>query len=598
MLSLRTHRPAGWLVLGAVCALAPTASGAVSAVRLSGTLAGHVRDAGGVPQMGAAVIVYNRLDRAFQKVFTNANGEFAFTALMPDTYSVRVTLNTFAPAFKQNILVQPGMRSVLNVKLANLFSTIQFSYPSIENGSIMTDEWKWVMRSASSARPVLRFVNGQTDPANLQTQAAMFSDTRGILKVSAGDGGIANGTSKEADMGTAFALATSLYGNNNLQVSGNLGYGSQSGAPSASFRTSYSRNLAGGSPEVSLTMRQLFLPARLAAAIGGNQDALPMLRTMSAGFEDRTEVADGVLLQYGITLDSVQFVDRLNYFSPYARLSYSGDAGEIEFAYTSGNARPDLAGSQSPDAELQHDLNTLGLFPNVTLRDGRARVQRGQEYEFTYSRKVGSRSYSLSAYHEQIANMALPLLAPAGLYSEGDLLPDLFSGSSVFNAGDHQSAGYVAGLTQALGEHVNATIFYSSGGALTAEGRELVSGSPDELRSMIRWGRRQAATVRIAATSRWTGTHLIASYQWANDHSAAIASNLYSTRGVRPAPGLNLYIRQPLPGGSILPWKMEATADLRNMLAQGYLPFMMSNGQRVTAVEWPRTIRGGLSFIF
>ena len=599
MLAFRTHNPAGWFVLGAVCALAPTSADAVSSVRLAGTVAGHVRDAGGVPQMGAAVTLYNRLDRVMLKLHTNSNGEFQFMGLLPDVYSVRVTLNSFAPAFKQNILVQPGMRSLLNVKLTSLFSTIQFSYPSIDNGSIMTDEWKWVLRSATSARPVLRFTNGkQLDPDAVQTRSAMFADTRGLLKVSAGEGGLATGTANEADLGTAFALATSLYGNT-LQVSGNVGYGSQTGVPTASFRTSYSRNIAGGSPEVSVTMRQLYLPARLAAAVGGNQEALPMLRTMSAGLEDRTQVADGVTLQYGFTLDSVQFLDRLNYFSPYARLTYSlGDAGDVEFAYTSGNARPDLAGEQSPESDLQHDLSTLGLFPNVTLRDGRPRIQRGQEYELTYSRHVGTRTYSLSAYHETIANMALPLLAPSGYYAEGDILPDLFSGSAVFNAGDHQSSGYAAALTQNLGEHLRATVIVSSGGALSAEGRELVSSSPDELRSMIRWGRRHAATARITATSPWTGTHMIASYQWANDHSAMMAGNLYSTRGVRPVPGFNLYIRQPIPGPGILPWKMEATADLRNLLAQGYLPFQTAGGQRVTVVEWPRSFRGGLSFIF
>jgi hypothetical protein len=63
-------------------------------------------------------------------------------------------------------------------------------------------------------------------------------------------------------------------------------------------------------------------------------------------------------------------------------------------------------------------------------------------------------------------------------------------------------------------------------------------------------------------------------------------------------PGLNVYIRQPIPGLSILPWRMEATADLRNMLAQGYLPLGMIDGQRVLLVETPRSFRGGLSFIF
>jgi hypothetical protein len=61
---------------------------------------------------------------------------------------------------------------------------------------------------------------------------------------------------------------------------------------------------------------------------------------------------------------------------------------------------------------------------------------------------------------------------------------------------------------------------------------------------------------------------------------------------------LNLYIRQPIPGFGMLPWRMEATADLRNMLAQGYLPINMSNGQQLLLVESPRSFRGGISFIF
>ena len=47
-----------------------------------------------------------------------------------------------------------------------------------------------------------------------------------------------------------------------------------------------------------------------------------------------------------------------------------------------------------------------------------------------------------------------------------------------------------------------------------------------------------------------------------------------------------------------LPWRMEATADLRNMLAQGYLPLSLADGRRILLIQNPRTFRGGLSFIF
>jgi hypothetical protein len=320
---------------------------------------------------------------------------------------------------------------------------------------------------------------------------------------------------------------------------------------------------------------------------------------MSASLNDRTQISEDIALQYGFTLDSVSFFNRLNYFSPYARLSYkAGENGEVDFAYTSGNGRPDLGGSLSQDADLQRDLGTLGLFPRISLRGARPKIQRGEEYELTYTLKSHSRIYQVSAYRESVTNAALSLVAPAGLYTGGDILPDLFSGNSIFDAGDFRNTGYTAAVTQNVGEHLSATLMYGSMGALTAQNREIVSNSPDELRSMIRSGRKQAATTRIAATSPWTGTHMIASYQWTDTHRWAMPGHLYSTQAGGPMPGLNVYIRQPIPGFSILPWRMEATADLRNMLAQGYLPLGMVDGQRMLLVATPRSFRGGLSFIF
>lgn len=602
MLLARTHKTVASLVIAGMVCLAGAGTGqAATPVKLSGAITGFVTDPSGVPQMGAAVFLFNRQQRQFERAITDERGVFKFLGLAPDIYSIKVTLGAFVPALKKGILVQPGMASVLNVNLATLFSSIQFAYPPMDSGTLMSDEWKWVLRSAGATRPVLRF-NGDALARDTggaaQRHAAVFSDTRGVFKLSAGEGSLASGVANEADLGTAFALATSLYGNNMLQVSGNVGYGSQTGVPTAAFRTSYSRNMGAGSPEVSVTMRQLFLPGRLGAALAGNETAMPMLRSMSASFDDESKLTDELSVQYGFTLNSISFLDHLNYASPYARVLYSlGDAGEVEFAYSSGDARPDLEG-QGSDPDIQQQLNTLGMFPRLSLRDGRPRIQRGENFELTYSRKIGSRTYQVSAYRENVSNAALSIVAPAGMYAEGDILPDLFTGTSTFNAGDYRSTGYTAAVTQNLGEHVTAMIMYGSMGALTADDRELVSNSPDELRSMIRAGRRKAATARVTAVSPWTGTHLIASYQVAGDHRWASPGHLYASGTVRPMPGLNVYLRQPIPRVPLLPWRMEATADLRNLLAQGYLPIGVSGGQQMILVETPRSFRGGLSFIF
>jgi hypothetical protein len=600
MSKTKTHRTVASLVLGLACLSVPSTSRAAAPVKLSGALTGVVSDSLGVPQMGATVLLFNRQDRAISKMQTDDRGEFKFAGLFPEFYSIRISLATFLPAFKRDILVQPGMRSVLHVSLSTLLSTIQLSYPTaLESGSVMSDDWKWVLRSSSATRPVLRFIERQIDPSSGPTErASAFSETRGLLKVSAGEGPLGSSIGNEADMGTAFALATSLYGNNLLQVSGNVGYGSATGVPSAAFRTSYSRNFAGGNPEVSVTMRQLYLPARLSSALAGNESALPMLRSMSAGFDNSVQLAENVTAKYGFTMDAVSFLDHLNYYSPYARVTYStGDGEELAFTYTSGNARPDLAAS-SNDNELQHDLNSLGVFPRISLRDAHAQIQRGQEFEIAYSRRMGSRTYMVSAYHESVRNAAISMVSPDGMYVGGDILPDLFTGNAVFNIGDHQNSGYSAAVTQNLGEHISASLTYGSEGALAINDRELVSNSPDELRSMIRSGRKHAATARINVTAPHAGTHLIASYQWTSDQRWAMSGNLYGTEPGHQMPGLNVYVRQPLPRIGSLPWRMEATADMRNMLAQGYLPLNVANGQRLLLVETPRSFRGGLSFIF
>ncbi|HEV3330423.1 MAG TPA: carboxypeptidase-like regulatory domain-containing protein [Bryobacteraceae bacterium] len=597
MFSRKMHISAAVLAVGVVCLLSPLAAQAAEPIKLSGAIGGVVTNSLGAPQMGASVVLYNRQDRAFDKVLTDERGEFRFLGLFPDLYSVRVSLATFVPALKKDILVQPGMRSILNVNLNSLFSSIQIGYPTADSGSLMTDDWKWILRSASATRPVMRFAG---DPlvtnGSKAAPVSVFSDTRGVLQFSGGDGPMATGIANQADMGTAFALATSIFGNNLLEVSGNLGYGAQTGVPMAAFRTSYSR--AAGGPEFSVTMRQLFLPDHFTVP-GGSETGIAMLRSVSASVDDRTELTDNLSVRYGFTLDSISFGDRLNTFSPYARLAYAmDDGGVISLAFTSGNARPGLGEDTSADSDLQRELNNVGMFPRLSVLNGRPKIQRGNELELTYARKVGSRKYEVSAYRESVTDAALSITAPESMYAGGDLLPDLFTGNGIFNAGDYHGIGYSGSVTQDVGDHVSAALMYGTMNGLTAAPGELTSSSPDELRSMIRAGRRQAATARITATSPWTGTRFVASYQWSGDHRWVLPGRLYTTDAMRPLPGFNVYVRQPIPVWSALPWRMEARADLSNLLAQGYLPFDAGTVRQVVLVQNPRSFRGGLSFIF
>jgi hypothetical protein len=570
-------------------------------VRLSGAIAGSVTSGGGIPQMGALVLLFNQQDGLSQKVFTDEKGNFVFAGLVPDVYSIRVTLASFVPAVKHNLLVQPGMRSVLNVSLAALFSSIHLIYPP-EHPAFMGDDWKWVLRTAGSTRPVMRLLpgSGATAPPDEADKPhhTIFSDTRGLLMFSAGDGSPVAGFGSDADMGTAFALATSLFGSNQFQFAGNVGSGAQSGIPSAAFRTTYSRTVGPDSPQVSVTMRELFLPEQMGLAIFGPDGGVPMLRSISMNLDDHARLGDDISLQYGTALDMVSFNDHLSYLSPYARLTYSlGGAGAIEFAFTSGNARPDLAAPNGAEDPLQREIGTLALFPLVSLRSGHAGVQQGEDLEAGYSRTMGSRKFGVSAYRESVRNLALTIAAPDGFLPVGDILPDFFSGTAMFNAGNFSSIGYVASATQNVGDNVSASVIYGATGALTADRSDPVSGNPGDLRSMIHSERQESVTMRVVAASPHTGTHVVASYQLA-DGRFSVPEPIYTTGSLRPQPGLNVYVRQAIPVLTNLPWRMELTADLRNLLQQGYLPLSTVDGSSLVLMEYPRMFRGGLSFIF
>jgi hypothetical protein len=596
----RTLKTAAGLMAGVLWAV--SAGFSASPVKLSGSIVGFVTDPAGIPQMGASVLLYNRYDRLLQRVLTTENGLFSFDWLIPDTYTIRVTLASFLPALKRNILVQPGMQSLLNISMASLFSSVQLVYMAPGQRALMSDEWKWVLRSSSATRPVLRFVPGVniSDPAARRTSSSsVFSDTRGLVRVSAGDQGRVSFLGNEPDLGTAFALATSVFGQNQVHVSGNVGYSSYSGVPTAAIQTSFRRELPGGvSPLVRVTMRQLFLPARVGVGVVSGQGGIPALRTLSAALLDRTQLTDSLRLEYGGSMDSVTFLDRLNYFSPYARLTYDrGNLGVFQLSYASGAPPAELfAASGETDAELQHDLAALALFPRVSLRAGTARVQRTESFEAGYRRTIGSRTYSVAAYREAVNNAAVTITSEASLPASPDLFPDLFSESWVFNAGRYQSLGYMGSVSQSLGEHFDLTMAYGSGGALTADRPAAQAGSPDELRRLIQTSRRHSLTARVSGAVPQTGSQFVTSYQWANLRSLTPA-HMFLTQRVREGLGLNLLVRQPIPYFSGLPGRLEATADMRNLLAQGYVP-LNSGGRRVYMMHTPRSLRGGLSFIF
>src|SRR5262249_8814907 len=191
----------GFVIVAGLVSLAPLVRGGDSLLP-SGQILGEVRNSTGVVQMGARVLLFNRYEQLIGRALTNEQGKFAFDAVTPDSYSIQVALASFVTA-RRSISVLAGSENVLKIHLSSLLSAIGFVSSAPSQGTLMSDEWKWVLRSSPSTRPVLRLTPA---PSSSKTSlASMFSETTGVVRVSTGDSDLFSG-SLQQDVGTAFAL--------------------------------------------------------------------------------------------------------------------------------------------------------------------------------------------------------------------------------------------------------------------------------------------------------------------------------------------------------------------------------------------------------
>ncbi len=587
---------------------APSARGQFS-LPLTGNLLGSVMDATGIPQMGATVQVFNKYDRPISKTVTSPDGRFAFAALPIDVYTVRVSLTSFLPAARDKIAIKAGLDSVLQIHLATLFSNIQVSY-TVPDGA-MTNDWKWVLRSSPATRPITRYLPvDDTEESVNEAHPRVFSGTRAMLSLSGGDGGLIDTDSGLGDFGTGFVLSTNILGKNQVQVGGTFGQAANLGPAAIALCAIYSRNdntAFGQPPEVTFTMSQMgtgdpqftSLPGSSAGLGGG-----ATVRSTSLSIYEVTDPLDAVHIEYGVTGESVSYLQHISRLSPFARMTVTlGNAGQIIAAYSDGG-RPDqltehqsykAAENKASNTELTDAVNTLARMPQLSERNGRLELQRTQNYELGYRKTSGSRTYEASAFYEDVANGRMNLAGDLSGVDAGDLFYEGVSTTSTFNIGNYQRFGYIASVDQRVNQSLDVALAYGRMGGLVTNG----SGFSGERgpQSFLDEKSLNVASANLDARIPRAGTKITANYGWTSS-GALVPRHIFTTQNVYVEPGLNFNVRQPLPSLFGFPGRLELTADLRNLLAQGYLPMDTGAGHRLLIVQSPRGIRGGLNFIF
>jgi hypothetical protein len=579
-------------VAASLLAVVQTAPGGDLPTNFSGNLLGSVTDSLGTPQMGASVLLYDRYERLVRRTLTAADGRFGFTSLAPSFYSVKVSVPSLLPASRDKIAVRAGLSSVLEIRMATIFSSVELQYT--KPTAAMSDDWKWVLRSSTATRVITRALPAHGKSTTPEVPQKAFSDTRGLVSLSAGEAGSLLSDVGLADFGTSFALATTLYGRNKLTLSGAFGQSIRSGMPTMGVRATYARSDSEGisdMPEITITAEQVALPNRLINYQG--PDGNPAVRSTALSYYDTMDVAGIVHLEYGASVDSVAYGNHVTRTTPFGRATVAmGKAGTFAVAFSNGTNPNELYIHQfGEDTDLAGTVNALSSLPGFSMRNGRLQLQRTQNTEIGYSKTAGGRTYAVSAFYEDVTDGRINVAGSLSGLDSSNLLPDVSTNTSIYNLGRYNRNGIVGSVNQKVQDGLELTGAVGAMGGFTRPGQGNIDGQ-----LLLERREHLIASLGVRTTLPVVNTRVIGNYEYVGD-GAMIPRHIFSTQRLYAEPGLNVIVRQPLP--SFLGYgKFELSADLRNLLAQGYLPIGPAEGHRTLLVQSPRAVRGGLNFIF
>jgi hypothetical protein len=538
------------------------------AVERPGAISGYVRDVSGTPQIGAVVEIFSEAAKIIT-VFTDNEGLYTASGLLPGSYSIKVYVPSFLPALHEEVGLRAGTHIFVDVTLHTLLEGLRVIGPLRGKGD--DDDWKWTLRSVAN-RPVLRFddIPGVTIEQN--------HDLKATLSLLAGSA--AEGYGSGSDMSTAFSVERSIFSTDRVGLSGNVGYGDS--LPTAILRATYSHALPDGSgPSMAVTMR------RFAPSDPNLHYAALQALALNAG--DDLALGDVLELRLGSELQSIQFLGHVTAFRPYGSVDLHASPNTVvEYDYATS-----LPGTRSEKGFDSAPADLSEADPRISMVNFATRLERAHHQELNVSRRIGKNNIQVAVFSDRVANAALigtGEVTAAG----GFLLPDVYSGTFTYGGNTLHARGVRVVLQRKLSSDLSATLDYACGDVLDL-------AKPDvELQDAGQWisaQRRQALAAKFSGTLPRTHTRWIASYRWVNGPALTPVDMFNSSPG-QSDPFLNLFVRQPIPSLGLLSGRLEALIDLRNLLAQGYVPVMGQDGQTVYLVQSARSVRGGVTITF
>ena len=565
-----TTRRLHLVVFAVLIAMGCSTCGAAS-VPASGAVTGQVSDSAGIPQIGAQVQLLRPDLSVIASVYTDASGRYRIASILPGRYAVKAMGAWFLPSLRENVRVRSN--TVVNLTLNTLYEAMQWLPAEPRSGSAQKDDWAWTLRSAAN-RPLLRWL--EDGPLVVVSEDGGAHPRLKARLVATGQEGAFG---EDGERITAAVEETPSY-SRELLASVDFAPDTVAGVESM---LGFRQDMGFAGSVQSVVTVALHPEMEAGSGEGLDEAALRSWETIHLGDEFEAEAgSDEVLAR--LSGPSPETIAKLQ---PFAFVGWRGSNSTIRYHMATL-----LPGA--PDSE---ETEARSWLPALSARNGALAIEHGMHQDIGWERRTDRTGIAVLVFEDRIDN---PVLEATSRFAASDseaatVLLDPASGLLHAAGPRFNTAGIEASFERCLPGGNQARLSYANGDALAVPGPS--SASPQSLSlaqalAGVHPRRAQAYSLSLSGTLDGSGTRWRASYRWQPEDSVTQVAPFAEEAA---APWLNMHLRQPI---HLRRGSFEAILDLRNLLAEGYRPYLLSDGSLVIFAQQQRSLRAGLAFNF
>ncbi len=536
------------------------------------TVSGVVRDAKGTPQIGALVELLGPNLSVLAQTFTDNKGRYSLAGIQPGTYNIKATGSLFLPTLRENLRVLANSRVVVNLTLNTLYEAFRWLPAQPRQVNEPQDDWTWTLR-LSANRPLLRLLeDGPLVVVSDGDGSAPALKARVVVRGGSnqfGDGGVHNDFEIEHSNGDGQAVL----------LRADLSQPESAAALTAVHASlGYARDLGMGRTFRSVVAYQD--QPGIESGIQGQGMQAVILRTA-----ETMELMDGLSAEFGNDLQAVHLGQSQFASHPFGGLTLHTESNQISYHVAT-----------SPGAQHASELDRENtLIPALTEKNGKLLLESGLHQELSVAHHAGNTSMRVTFFRDDISHPAINGGGTLSLadWNSGNLLYDPNTDLMKVAGQSYSGNGVLAEMNSEVNDDLWINFAFAWGNTLAMDHLSGPVTLQDGISDLYQHSA-EMLSASMTGKMKHTGTQWRASYRWQPQDTVTVVAPFDSSL---PSPYLSLYFRQPI-HCHMLPYRMEALIDVRNLLAQGYRPFVTRDGSTLYFAQAERSIQGGLAFTF